>query len=182
MAVVCVDVGVGVVLLLMFAFLVSCGPGKSGDENTLLRDASAAKSEMISADEDLAKLFSTSEGYAIFPNVGKGAYIIGGASGNGVVFDGSTMIGYANLKQVDVGLQVGGKAYREVLFFKTQEALDRFKNGEYELSANASAVIIEEGKSKTVKFEDGVGVATMPKAGAMVGVSVAGQRFGYTAK
>ncbi|MDX1701844.1 MAG: lipid-binding SYLF domain-containing protein, partial [Melioribacteraceae bacterium] len=119
----------------MFAFLVSCGPGKSGDENTLLRDASAAKSEMISADEDLAELFSTSEGYAIFPNVGKGAYIIGGASGNGVVFDGSTMIGYANLKQVDVGLQVGGKAYREVLFFKTQEALDRFKNGEYELSA-----------------------------------------------
>jgi lipid-binding SYLF domain-containing protein len=90
------------------------------------------------------------------------------------------MIGYANLKQVDIGLQAGGKAYREVLFFQTQEALDDFKDGEYELSANASAVIVERGKSKTIKFQDGVGVATMPKAGAMAGVSVGGQSFQFT--
>ena len=63
-----------------------------------------------------------------------------------------------------------------------KEALDDFKDGEYELSGNATAVIIEKGKSKTIKFQDGIGVATMPKAGAMVGVSVAGQRFGFTEK
>ena len=90
------------------------------------------------------------------------------------------MVGYANLKQVDVGLQVGGKAYREVIFFENEEDLNKFKAGDYELSGNATAVILEKGKSKTIKFTDGTAVATMPKAGAMVGVSVAGQRFGYT--
>jgi len=171
-------------LFVMFITLISCGPGKngSGDADALMQDAMEAKTAMIQADKGVEELFNTSAGYAVFPNVGKGAYIIGGASGNGVVYQNGTAVGYSNLKQVDVGLQVGGKAYREVLFFKTQEALEDFKDGEYELSGNASAVIIEKGKSKTIKFQDGIAVATMPKAGAMVGVSVAGQRFGYTAK
>ena len=171
-------------LLMLFIAITSCGPGKSGsgDVDALMTDAKDAKAAMIQTDDNLQELFNTSAGYAIFPNVGKGAYIIGGASGNGVVYQNGAVVGYSNLKQVDVGLQVGGKAYREVLFFKTKEALEDFKDGEYELSGNATAVIIEKGKSKTVKFEDGIAIATMPKAGAMVGVSVAGQRFGYTAK
>ena len=157
-------------LLMLFISIISCGPGNMGDGDTLRQDAMEAKQAMTQADDNLQELFNTSVGYAVFPNVGKGAYIIGGASGNGIVYENGTMIGYADLKQVDIGLQAGGKAYREVLFFKTQEALDDFKDGEYELSANASAVIVEKGKSKTIKFQDGVGVATMPKAGAMAGV------------
>lgn len=170
-------------LLMLFIAITSCGPGKnsSGDADTLREDVMEAKAAMIQADKNVEELFETSAGYAVFPNVGKGAYIIGGASGNGIVFENGSAVGYSNLKQVDIGLQVGGKAYREVLFFKTDQALEDFKNGEYELSGNASAVILERGKSKTIKFQDGVGVATMPKAGAMVGVSVAGQRFQYTA-
>ncbi len=167
-------------LLALLITIVSCGPGKAGDADTLMQDATEAKAAMIQADANVAELFTNSAGYAIFPNVGKGAYVIGGASGNGIVYENGQTVGYANLKQVDVGLQVGGKAYREVLFFKNQEDLEDFKRGEYELSANASAVAIEKGKSKTVTFQDGVAVVTMPKAGAMVGVSVAGQRFGYT--
>lgn len=171
-------------LFMLFIAITSCGPGKngSGDVDALIEDSRDARAAMSQADDNVQELFNTSAGYAIFPNVGKGAYIIGGASGNGVVYENGSIVGYANLKQVDVGLQVGGEAYREVLFFKTQEELDDFKDGEYELSGNATAVIIEKGKSKTIKFEDGIAVATMPKAGAMVGVSVAGQRFGYTAK
>ena len=169
-------------LLMLFVAITSCGPGKSGNADSLIKDANNAKANMIQADASVQELFASSAGYAIFPNVGKGAYIIGGASGNGIVYENGTMIGYSNLKQVDVGLQVGGEAYSEVLFFETKEALNDFKDGEYELSGNATAVIIEKGKSKTIKFQDGIAVATMPKAGAMIGVSVAGQRFGYTAK
>ena len=169
-------------LVMWFIAFTSCGPGKSGNADDLMQDVMEAKTAISQANENVEELFDSSVGYAVFPNVGKGAYIIGGASGNGVVYENGTMVGYSNLKQVDVGLQIGGKAYREVLFFETQEALDDFKDGEYELSGNATAVIIEKGKSKTIKFQDGIGVATMPKAGAMVGVSVAGQRFGFTEK
>ncbi len=169
-------------LMMLFLALTSCGPGKSGDADTLMEDATQAQATLTQTDTNVQELMDNSAGYAIFPNVGKGAYIIGGASGNGIVYENGTMIGYSNLKQVDVGLQIGGKAYIEALFFETEEDLDDFIDGEYELAANASAVILEKGKSKTIKFQDGIAVVTMPKAGAMAGVSVAGQRFGFTEK
>jgi len=168
-------------LLMLFVAIVSCGSSKTGDMTDLKADATEAKAAMTAADANLAELFTKSAGYAIFPNVGKGAYIVGGASGNGIVYENGTMVGTANLKQVDVGLQIGGKAYREIIFFENQDDLDTFKKGDYELSGNATAVILEKGKSKTVQFTNGTAVITMPKAGAMVGISVAGQRFGYTA-
>lgn len=166
------------VFAIVLLFLASCGSApKSGDD--LTADVRDARMDIQQNHPNVANLFKTSVGYAIFPNVGKGAYIIGGASGNGIVYENGNVIGYADLKQVDVGLQIGGKAFVEVLFFKTDEALEDFKDGEYELSANASAVILEKGISREVDFQNGIGVVTVPKGGAMVGISVGGQRFAY---
>lgn len=161
-------------------FLCALGvAAQSAEQRELMDDAQEAKMAFIAEDSQMAEFFDNSAGYAIFPNVGKGAYIVGGASGNGVVYKDGKMIGMADLKQLDVGLQIGGKAFREVLFFQTDEALNNFKEGNFELSGNASAVVLEEGLAKTIKFKDGVAVATMPKAGAMVEISVGGQKFDY---
>lgn len=163
---------------MIFLVFASCGSAqKTGDD--LVADAQEEQNEIQQNYPEVAELFRTSPGYAIFPNVGKGAYIIGGASGNGAVYENGNLVGYADMKQIDVGLQAGGKSIVEVLFFETPEALEQFKQGGYELSANASAVILEEGVSRDIDFQDGVAVVTMPKAGAMAGVSVGGQRFDF---
>lgn len=166
------------VLLLVLA---SCGASKLS-EDQLVSDSMKAKATISDGHQNMQQLFSTSAGYAIFPNAGKGAYIIGGASGNGTVYENGTLIGYSDMKQIDIGLQAGGKAFIEVIFFQTQDALNEFKNGSYSLSGNASAVIIQKGASREISFEDGVGIATMPKAGAMAGISVGGQKFEFRAK
>lgn len=163
---------------LVFLVFASCGSASKTGED-LLADAREERRNIEQNYPEVGELFENSVGYAIFPNVGKGAYVIGGASGNGAVFEDGNHVGYADLKQVDVGLQLGGKAFVEVLFFQTESALEDFKDGSYELSANASAVVLEEGVSRDINFEDGVAVVTMPKAGAMAGVSVGGQRFTY---
>lgn len=168
-------------LAFMIIILASCGGmQKSGAD--LATDAQDAKATITAGHSNVNNLFSKSAGYAIFPNAGKGAYIIGGASGNGAVYQNGALIGYADMKQLDIGIQAGGKAFIEVLFFENQAALDDFKDGSYELSANASAVLLEKGVSAEVDFVDGIAVVTMPKAGAMAGISVGGQRFTYTAK
>ena len=167
------------ILIILVITLTSCGgANKTGDD--LVSDAREEKAMIEREFPMMADYFNGASGYAIFPNVGKGAYIIGGASGNGVVYENGSMIGYADLKQVDIGLQLGGKAFVEVLFFETEEALQRFKDGSYELSANVSAVILDEGFSEDLQFEDGVAVITVPKGGAMAGISVGGQRFEFT--
>ena len=158
--------------------LVSCGSAKkTGDD--LVTDSRQEKNMIERNYPVMADHFNNAVGYAIFPNVGKGAYIIGGASGNGTVYENGNLIGYADLKQLDVGLQIGGKAFVEVLFFENEQALEKFKSGSYELSANASAVILDEGFSRNLEFEDGVAIVTVPKGGAMAGISVGGQRFEF---
>ncbi|MGB7785266.1 MAG: lipid-binding SYLF domain-containing protein [Salinimicrobium sp.] len=165
-------------LLVLFFVLVSCGPGKKTGEDLVI-DAKQEKAMIEREHPMMADYFNSAEAYAIFPNVGKGAYIIGGASGNGTVYQNGRLIGYADLKQVDVGLQLGGKAFVEVLFFSNKEVLEKFKQGSYELSANVSAVVLDEGFSEDLEFRDGVAVVTVPKGGAMAGISVGGQRFEY---
>lgn len=164
-------------LLLSFIIFTSCGSGKTG--NDLVRDAQNEKNKIVQEHPAIQDLFTESRGYAIFPNVGKGAYIVGGASGNGAVYENGALIGYADLKQVDVGFQLGGKALVEILFFENRAALDRFKQGNFELSANASAVLVDEGFSGNVEFKDGIAIITVPKAGAMAGISVGGQKFDF---
>lgn len=165
-------------LLVLLLVLASCGPGKKTGED-LVTDAQQEKAMIERQHPMMADYFDSATGYAIFPNVGKGAYIIGGASGNGAVYQNGALIGYADLKQVDIGLQLGGKAFVEVIFFENQAALDEFKKGGYELSANVSAVVVDEGFSEDLEFRDGVAVVTVPKGGAMAGISVGGQRFEF---
>ncbi|MDT0690822.1 lipid-binding SYLF domain-containing protein [Salegentibacter sp. F188] len=165
-------------LAVLIMGLASCG-SMSTSPDKLISDAEKAQEKVAETSNNLEELFQSSAGYAIFPNVGKGAYILGGASGNGVLYENGSVQGFTEMKQVDVGLQIGGKAYTEVLFFQSESALEEFKSGDYELTASASAVILEKGKSASVDFQDGVGVVIMPKAGAMAGVSVGGQKFEY---
>ena len=118
-------------------------------------------------------------GYVIFPNVGKGAIGIGGAAGNGVAYEQGKEIGMAKLKQLSIGFQWGGQAYREIIFFENKEAMDNFKDNNVELAAQASAVAATAGASADASYKDGVMVFTMQKGGLMYEASVGGQKFSF---
>ena len=146
-----------------------------------MEDCNTAKAEFIKTDAPLGHLFESAAGYVMFPNVGKGAVGVGGASGNGIVYEKGKTIGKAKMSQVTVGLQVGGQAYRELIFFETQETLDKFKKNKFDFSAQASAVAAKAGASANAKFKDGVMIYTQQKGGLMYEASIGGQKFKYTA-
>ena len=143
------------------------------------KDVPEAMAEFTKADPGLQKQIDKAAGYAIFPSVGKGAIGIGGAHGKGWVYQGGGLIGETSLTQVTIGLQLGGQAYRELILFKDKTALDDFKRGNFELSAQASAVAVTAGASANVKYNGGVAILTMAKGGLMYEASVGGQKFSY---
>ena len=149
------------------------------DQQKIINDSEEAKSQFIKSDGLMKNLFDNSYGYVIFPNVGKGAIGVGGAAGNGIVYEKGKMIGKAKMKQVSVGFQFGGQAYREVIFFENQAALDRFKQDKFEFAGQASAVAADKGASVNVKYKNGVMVFTQEKGGLMYEASVGGQKFDY---
>lgn len=161
------------------AVLVSAA--QAVDHKKLQADVDAAITEFKKADSGLADTFKKAAGYVVFPNVGKGGFVVGGAHGNGHVFENGKLIGYASLTQVTVGAQIGGQEFSEVIFFETKEALAKFKASEFAMSAQVSAVAAAEGASKNAKYVDGVMVFTKAKQGLMAEASVGGQKFKFEA-
>src|SRR5688572_23364686 len=168
--------------LIVAAFILGgCGTTpKSEEKKQDLADASQRQLDaMTTEDPNLQSFIDKSYGYVIFPKVGKGAFIVGGGYGRGVVYEQGKMIGYADITQATVGLQAGGQTYSELIAFENKEALERFKQNKLELSANASAVILKTGAAAAARYENGVAVFVMPRAGAMAEASVGGQKFTF---
>ena len=137
---------------------------------------------MFKADKDVAKWFTTAYGYAVFPKITKAAVVVGGASGDGRVFEKGAYIGDVKLTQATIGASLGGQSFAEVIFFENKAALDKFKESNYEMTAGMSAVAAGEGKSMDAKYTNGVAVFTEAKKGLMADASVGGQKFKFTPK
>jgi len=142
----------------------------------------AAILDILAKDPGMQDWFNSAAGYAVFPNVGKGGVGIGGAHGKGLVIAGDQVIGKTSLSQVTVGLQLGGQAYAEFIFFKDQTALDDFKRGNYEMGAQASAVAATAGAAADANYNSGVAVFTNTTGGLMFEASIGGQKFKFKPK
>jgi lipid-binding SYLF domain-containing protein len=149
-----------------------------------------------------AAFFKHSYGYAVFPTVGEGSFIVGAAHGDGRVYAHGVRVGTASVTQLSVGLQAGGQAYSEIIFFKDRQALDAFESGNFQFGAGVSAVVITAGASASADtsgtqasasggqdnahvagaYNNGVVVFTIAKGGLEGGASVEGEKFSYQAK
>ena len=143
-------------------------------------DANETISLFKKTDPDLARFFKSSVGYAVFPNVGKGGFVVGGAHGSGVLYEGGQPVGSASLTQITIGLQAGGQAYAEIIFFETEHVLSNFKAANLEFSGQVSGVALTAGASANADYQRGVAVFTATKGGLMLEASVGGQKFSYT--
>src|SRR5262245_41889649 len=170
-----------IISFLMISFFVSniATAQTSDKDKKIVADAHTAKEEFIKSDGMMKNLFDNAYGYVIFPNVGKGAIGVGGAAGNGAVFEHGSLIGMADMKQVTVGFQFGGQAYSEVIFFENAAGLDHFKENKFEFAAGASAVAVTAGAAANVKYKNGVMVFSHVKGGLMYEAAVGGQKFKF---
>ena len=172
--------------IVTIALVVSIIGGCSGwdpeqaEKEDLLVQATIA--QFKKADSSMQAYFDNAHGYVVFPTVGKGGYIIGGGHGKGWVYAQDELIGYARITQITVGAQIGGQSYSEIIFFSDESALEQFKTGNLAFAAQATAVIVTEGASKDLSYNDGVAVFTLPKAGAMAEASIGGQKFNFYPK
>ncbi len=167
----------GLVLLLCVAGVTSV----SANEEDIKKAQDALK-VFISTDESISAELNNVAGYAVFDTIGKGGIGIGGAHGDGVLFDaGGNAIGATTMTQVSVGLQLGGQTFSELILFDTDQALNDFKDGNFELSAQLSAVAAAAGAAAAAPYANGVKVVTMTKKGLMYEASVGGQKFSYEA-
>src|SRR6266568_4348545 len=146
---------------------------------TMSTKVSSETETFKSADTGLTTLFNNSAGFAVFPSIGKGGLVFGGEHGKGLVYQSASPVGEATLTEINVGPQVGGGTFYEVIFFETAGSLANFKEGHFEMSAKVDAIAAAEGAALNAKYREGVIVFTLPRTGLMAQAAIGGQKFSY---
>jgi len=180
------------ILLMLGMCLGGASPAFAGDSYSATIDA--FKASPVSN-----KFFDSAYGYAVFPTIGKGGVGVGGAHGKGQVYRANNVTGTASMTQLTVGLQFGGQAYSQVIFFENEDAYNKFTSGKFEFGAQASAVAItasaqaqagtgaagagastgDDAGAQTAQYQNGMAVFTYAKGGLMYEASLGGQKFKF---
>lgn len=147
--------------------------------NDLALQSKQTIADFKNADPEIKTFFDNAAGYAVFPDVGKGGFIVGGARGKGLLFEKGAITGQTTMTQASIGAQAGGQSFAQIIFFETPAAVSDFKSGKFEMSADVSAVVVAQGAAQSAKYKQGVAVFAMPKKGLMVQASVGGQKFKF---
>jgi lipid-binding SYLF domain-containing protein len=144
--------------------------------------------------------FENCYGFVVFPTVGKGGFVVGGAYGSGQVYAKGKVTGTAKLVKATIGFQAGGQAFSQMIFLEDKRAYDEFTSGSFEFDAGVSAVAITAGvqakagtqgasagasagpatgaQAKT-SYHKGMAVFVHAKGGLMYEASVGGQKFSF---
>lgn len=145
----------------------------------LAGEVDATIKSLIVNHPDLESEFEKAYGYAVFPKITKAGLGIGGAGGKGLVLENDKVIGLTKLSQATIGLQAGGQQYSQVMFFEDKAALDKFTNGKFKFSSEASAVALKSGASTDIAYNEGIATVVESEKGAMVEASLGTQKFKF---
>ena len=183
-------------LMLLASLFWSAAPA-TADDNDFSKTIAMFKDAGESA-----SFFNNSYAYAVFPTVGKGGLGVGAAHGSGRAYVQGKYVGDVKLNQLSVGLQAGGQAFSEIIFFQDKRAFDEFAKGAFEFDATAQAVAITASATATAgsqgasagaaggkndattvgKYHKGMAIFTVAKGGLMYQAAVGGQKFKYKKK
>ncbi|MBW1636901.1 MAG: hypothetical protein JRJ68_11580 [Deltaproteobacteria bacterium] len=154
-------------------------------------------------DAGIAQVFNYAYGYALFPTIGKGGVVVGGAFGKGRVYEKGEYIGDTTMSQATIGFQLGGVGFSQVIFFEDKRAFDEFVKGNFEFGAEAQATVLtaaatasantagssagasggkNNAKIKSAGYHKGMATYSITKGGAMFEVSLGGQKFDFKKK
>ena len=152
--------------------------------------------------EETAPFFDSAYGYVVFPTIGKGGIGIGGAHGSGRAYARGQYVGDTTMTQLTLGFQLGVQAYSQMIFLEDRRAFESFTSGNFEFSAQATAVALTAGVSAEANtgggasagasggrndakvthggYRKGMAVFTIARGGLMYEASLGGQKFSYT--
>jgi lipid-binding SYLF domain-containing protein len=169
-------------VVVMLALLVGAcagAPRTATQRENLEESARVTLSKMETRDPGLRRVLDDAPGYVVFPAIGKGGAIVGGAFGRGVLFENDRPSGYVELVQGSIGAQLGGQTFAQLVVVHDPSTLRKIKGGRLELGADASVVALTTGAAASTSRDATTTVFVMPLGGLMVDLSVSGQTMTF---
>jgi lipid-binding SYLF domain-containing protein len=154
-------------------------PSTRAERQSLQQNADATLGEMIARDPALRDVTRGALAYAVFPSVGKGGVLVGGAYGRGILYEAGAPTGYVSLEQASLGAQLGGQSFSELLVLRRASDVDALKAGRFTAGADLGVVVLSAGAAAHTTFDPNASVFVLSRGGLMVDVSINGQQLKY---
>jgi lipid-binding SYLF domain-containing protein len=129
--------------------------GASGDpaaqRQALNAQADNALTRLYREARDSEALVKQARGVLVFPNFVSAGFIVGGASGQGVLREGGKTVSYHRMTEGSVGLLAGAQSQAVFILFMTDDALSRFKNSNgWTVGADAGVTMLTVGADASI--------------------------------
>jgi lipid-binding SYLF domain-containing protein len=157
------------------------GGDPAAQRQALDASADSALSRLYAQHRGSKELVGSARGVLVFPSVVSAGFIVGGASGQGVLRKGGKTAGYFRMTEGSVGLLAGAQSQAVFILFMTDGALRRFESSSgWTAGADASVSMITVGANAEVTTQTAqqevIGFV-MTNAGLMGSVSLNGSRI-----
>ncbi|MFO1421080.1 MAG: lipid-binding SYLF domain-containing protein [Candidatus Competibacteraceae bacterium] len=176
------------VLLLVTAFALAAAtlPVSAQSRGALEADAKRAYGNLIATVPAAKALGKDAVAVLVFPKIIKAGLIVGGQSGDGVLFRSGKAAGYYNTSGASYGLQAGAEKFGYAMFFMNEKALKTLTETDgFEVGVGPSVTVIDEGMAKsvtTMTMKDDVYAFVFGQKGLMAGVGLKGNKITRLAK
>lgn len=142
-------------------------------------DDAAQTMKQVKADPHFADLLHRARGVFIVPHLVKGAAIVGGEGGSGVLMARTnghwSDPAFLSIGSISVGAQAGGEEGPLVMLLMTPKALHDFaSSSNFSLNANAGLSFVNYSASSQSGFGKGDVVVWSGTSGAFIGASISG--------
>jgi lipid-binding SYLF domain-containing protein len=142
----------------------------------------SAALESLYANNDAARaLGDRAKGILVFPNIRKGAFLIGAQYGFGALRKHGRTVGYYRTGAASYGFQAGVKQFGYALFFMTNAALEYLNaSGGWAIGTGPSLVVVDEGAARsltTTNMRSDVYAFVFDQEGLMGGIGIEGSKI-----
>jgi lipid-binding SYLF domain-containing protein len=146
-------------------------------------DASAASAlhNLYAHNAAARALGAKAKAVLVFPDIKKGAFVVGAQWGYGALRKGSSTTGYYRTAAASYGFQAGVKKFGYALFFMTDSALAYLdKSGGWAIGTGPSVVVVDQGLARsltTTNLRSDIYAFVFDQKGLMAGIGIEGSKI-----
>jgi len=157
------------------------GQSFGGTAKEIDASADAAMDRFYKQVKDAKEVVRQAKGMLVLPNVKKGALIVGGEYGQGVMRIGGKTVEYYSMISGSVGFQIGGQAKDVIIAFMTSDGLKKFrtsKGWEAGVDGNVALVTLGAGESAVTSMgKEPIVAFVFDVKGLIADMSLKGAKF-----
>jgi lipid-binding SYLF domain-containing protein len=141
----------------------------------------AALNDLYSQNEAARALGAKAKAVLVFPDIKKGAFVIGAQWGYGALRKGIRTVGYYRTTAASYGFQAGVKKFGYALFLMTDSSVQYLdKSGGWAIGTGPSVVVVDQGMARsltTTNLRSDVYAFVFSQKGLMGGIGLEGSKI-----